>query len=59
MGATLKRRDGSEREGVASFKGMESLSLWAQPARMGQGAGLSGVRLNGAEFIRKWGWLAG
>jgi len=36
IGATLKRRDGSEREGVASFKGMEGLSLWAQPARMGR-----------------------
>jgi len=43
MGATLKRRDGSEREGVASFKGMEGLSLWAQTARMGQGAGWSVV----------------
>ncbi|NWB32027.1 hypothetical protein [Pseudomonas gingeri] len=52
IGATLKRREGSERQGVTSFKGMENRSLWAQPAR---GAGLSGVRLDAEEFIRIWG----
>jgi hypothetical protein len=46
MGATLKRREGSERGRETSFKGIKGLSLWAQPAL--------GIGLNAVEFIRKW-----
>jgi len=39
---------------------MENRSLWAQPARMGQGAGLMGVGLNGWSLSGNgFGWRGG